>query len=216
MKALPVFDSFTFIPMLTEEDAGKKKVPQEILKKPQNSARPAARTRILSAIWSAYRKSMTDLEYFQTISAYFKKENIVGVLHDHPFSHEGRDRYFGNVLPHLQKKPVIFLDPDIGLEESKPTKKHLLFEELKKISGKIDPQSVLMIYQHFPREKHEGYIRRRCSEIHAATGIHPVTITDNEIVFFYLIKNPRLHQTIEDVFSLFADTYPARSSRNCE
>jgi hypothetical protein len=158
-----------------------------------------------------------DLEYFQTIGAYFKKENIiVDILHCHPFSHEARNQYFDSILTHFPKKSLIFLDPDIGLEESKPTKKHLLFDEVGKIYAKMDPQSVLMIYQHFPREKHEGYVRRRCSELYDLTGTHPFTITDNEIVFFFMVKNPRIYESVEDVLSLYANTYPMLSSGSCQ
>lgn len=216
MKALPVFDSFTFIPMLTEEEAGKKGASKDF-EKAAKLGKAGSQNKDLVSHLERLQEIDDDLEYFQTIGAYFKKENIiVDILHNHPFSHEDRDQYFDNILAHFPKKSLLFLDPDIGLEEKKPSKKHLLFNEVEKITGRMDQQSVLMIYQHFPREKHEGYVRRRCSEIYSLTGIHPVTITDNEIVFFFLVKNPRLCETLEDVLSLYANTYPMLSSGSCQ
>jgi len=140
----------------------------------------------------------------------------VDILHNQPFSHEKRGRYFDSIVSHLPKKSLIFLDPDIGLEESKPTKKHLLFDEVKKIFEGMDSKSALMIYQHFPREKHEGYVRRRCAELHSITGTWPVIITDNEIIFFFLVKNAVLNETLGDVLSLYASTYPALNSGSCQ
>ena len=217
MKALPVFDSFTFIPMLTEEEAAKKKGSSRDFEKATKLGKAGSQNKDLVSHMERLQEIDNDLEYFKTIGAYFKKENIiVDILHNHPFSHEDRDQYFDNILTHFPKRSIIFLDPDIGLEESKPSKKHLLFDEVGKIFRKMDPQSVLMIYQHFPREKHEGYVRRRCSEIYTLTDTHPITITDNEIVFFFIMKNPRLHESMGDVLSLYADTYPALSTGSCQ
>jgi len=217
MKALPVFDSFTFIPMLTKEETTKKKGNTRDFEKATKLGKAGSQNKDLITHMERLQEIDGDLEYFQTIRAYFKKENIfVGLLKSETFSHEDRDQYFDNILTHFPKKSLIFLDPDIGLEESKPSKKHLLFDEVEKIFRKMDPQSVLMIYQHFPRERHEGYVRRRCSEIYNLTDKHPITITDNEIVFFFIIKNPRLHGSMEDVISLYANTYPMLSSSSCQ
>lgn len=217
MKALPVFDSFTFIPMLTEEEAGKKKGAAKDFEKATKLGKAGSQNKDLISHMERLQEIDDDLEYFQTIGAYFKKENIIlDILHPHPFTHEARNQYFDNILTHFPKRSLLFLDPDIGLEETKPSKKHLLFDEVEKIFEKLDLQSVLMIYQHFPRKKHEEYVRQRCTEMYQLTGTHAITITDNEIVFFFLVKNPRLHQSLDDVLSLYADTYPMLSSGNCE
>jgi hypothetical protein len=214
MKALPLFDSFTFIPMLTEEETTKKKGAD--LVRATRLGKAGSQNRDLISQMERLQEIDDDLEYFQMVGAYFKKENILlDILQSHPFSHEKRARYFDSIVSHLPKKTLIFLDPDIGLEETRPTKKHLLFDEVKEIFEQMDPKSVLMIYQHFPREKHEGYILRRCTELQNLTGTLPVTIADNEIIFFFLVKNPVLHERIGDIVSLYADTYPSLSSGTC-
>jgi hypothetical protein len=217
MKALPLFDSFTFIPMLTEEEPVKKKSTARDFEKATKHGRAGSQNQDLIAHMERLQEIDDDLEYFQTVGAYFRKENIlVDILDSSPFSHEKRARYFNNITAHLPKKSLIFLDPDIGLEESRPSKKHLLFDEVKKIFGRMDTKSALMIYQHFPREKRDVYIRRRCTELHDLTGTCPVTITDNEIVFFFLVDDPRLQEKLEGVLSLYADTYPVLNSGTCQ
>jgi hypothetical protein len=218
MKALLAFDSFTFIPMLTQDSgaAKRKKSGVKNLEKAIKAGRAGSQNKDLLEHMERLQEIDSDLEYFQTIGAYFKKENIlVDLLHKHPFSHEERSQYFDNVIARLPKKSLIFLDPDVGLEESKPSNKHLLFDEVKKIYDTMDMKSVLMIYQHFPREKHEGYVRRRCTELHDLTGSCPISITDNEIVFFVMVKHEKLRENIEDTLALYADTYPALSSSSC-
>jgi hypothetical protein len=218
MKALLAFDSFTFIPMLTEDTgpAKQKKSAVKNLEKAIKAGRAGSQNKDLMEHMERLQEIDSDLEYFQTIGAYFKKENIiVDILHKHPFSHEERGQYFDTIITRLPKKSLIFLDPDVGLEERQPSKKHLLFDEVKKIYDTMDTKSVLMIYQHFPREKHEGYVRRRCAELHNLTGSCPISITDNEIVFFLMEKNEKLRDTIEDTLALYANTYPALSSSSC-
>ena len=219
MKALPIFSSFAFIPMLSDDaepDGGKKSAAKD-LQKAVRAGRAGSQNKELMDQMERLQEIDDDLEYFQAVKDYFRTEKIlVDVLHDHPFTHKKRDDYFGAVLSHFPKKSLIFLDPDVGLEESKPSKKHLLYDEVRSIAGTMDEQSVLMIYQHFPREKREGYVRRRCSALYKATGCCPISITDNEVVFFFMVKNAKLHESLEDVLSRYANSYPVLESGTCE
>ena len=215
MKAMPVFDSFTFIPMLTDTplQAGRKKSAVRDLKKATKLGRAGSQNRDLVTHMERLQEIDNDLEYFQTIHDYFKKENIlVDILHKEQFSHQGRSRYFDTILSRLPKKTLIFLDPDIGLEESRPTEKHLLFEEVERIAKGMDDHSILVIYQHFPRLKRDGYVRHRCNQLAEIAGADPLTITDNEIVFFLIARNEKLKSRLEAVLELYADTYPVLDS----
>jgi predicted metal-dependent hydrolase len=73
----------------------------------------------------------------------------------------------------------------------------------------------MMIYQHFPRQNHDGYRKRRCQQLEELVGSSPVTITDNEIVFFLMAKNTKLQQKLEDVLEIYASTYPVLESGTC-
>ena len=219
MKAFPDLASFTLVPMLTEEEpaTGKKKTATKDLGAAQKNGRPGTQNRELMEDMGRLQEIADDLEYFHGIQSYFKKENIiVDVLHKDTFSHEHRVNYFNKALfEDFPKNSLIFLDPDTGLEVKNPTQRHLLFEEVNKIYNRMDPQSVMMIYQHLPRVTRTGYIEKRCRELAAITHSRPETITDNEIVFFILTKNPLLKTRLCAVLGDYADKYNALIACDC-
>ncbi|MDD1694611.1 MAG: hypothetical protein LUQ71_07790 [Methanoregula sp.] len=218
MKSFPGLNSFTFVPMLTDrEEQTKQKKRNTDLKKAITAGKAGSQNRELMEHLGKLQEIEDDMAYFSGIRSYFKGENILAdILNRDRFSHEHRVNYFKPIFDKFPERSLIFLDPDTGLEVKNPTHRHLLFDELKKIADTMDTRSILMIYQHFPRETHEGYVRHRCSQIAEVTGIKPVSITDNEIVFFLLAKNPKLRQMLEDNVATYADTYPALRSCGCD
>jgi hypothetical protein len=210
MKAFPDLASFTFVPMLTEEESatGKKKTATKDLGLAQKEGRAGTQNRELMVDMGRLQEIDDDLEYFHGIQSYFKKENvIVDVLHKDTFSHEHRENYFKKMFADFPKNSLIFLDPDTGLEVKNPTQRHLLFEEVTSIYDHMDHMSVLMIYQHLPRVTSEGYIKKQCNKLARITHSRPETITDNEIVFFILTKNPQLKTRLCAVLGEYADRY---------
>jgi hypothetical protein len=219
MKSYPDIDSFTFIPMLTDRDAKttRKKRPKADLKKAVAAGKAGSQNRKLMEHLRMMQEIQDDRDYFNGIESYFKKENIlVGVLHKDRFSHEHRENYFRKMFERFPERSLIFLDPDTGLEMKNPTQRHLLFDELTMIADRMDARSILMIYQRFPRECPEGYVRDRCLRVAEATGIKPVSITDDEIVFFLLAKNAKLRERLGDDVAKYASTYPALRSCGCD
>ena len=94
MKAFPDLLSFTFIPMLTEEESAskKKKTSTKDLGLAQKNGRAGTRNRELMEDMGRLQEIDDDLEYFRGVQSYFKKENIaVDVLHRDTFSHENRN-----------------------------------------------------------------------------------------------------------------------------
>jgi hypothetical protein len=218
MKAFPDLASFTFVPMLTEDEKpyGTKKTASKDLGMAQKNGKAGTRNLELMEDMGRLQEINDDLAYFQGIQSYFSKEKIiVDVLHRDTFSHEHRENYFKKVFEKFPEKSLIFLDPDTGLEVKNPTQRHLLFDEVKKIYDHMDNQSILMIYQHIPRVVRIGYIRKRCRDIAAITHSRPETITDNEIVFFILTKNPLLKTRLCAVLGDYADQYVALSACDC-
>jgi|WetSurMetagenome_2_1015567.scaffolds.fasta_scaffold118921_2 hypothetical protein len=219
MKSFPVLDNFTFIPMLTDqEEPTKTKSGRKVtLTRAVKTGRAGSQNRELMEHLGKLQEIEDDMAYFSGIRTYFRRENIlVDILQKDRFSHEHRENYFKKMFDKFPEHSLIFLDPDTGLEVKNPTRRHLLFDEVRTIADHMDPRSILMIYQHLPRETREGYIRRRCSQIAEATGISPVSITDNEIVFFLVTKNPQMRAKLQDVVDVYADTYPVLQSWACE
>ena len=219
MKAFPDLASFTLVPMLTEEEpaTGKKKTATKDLGLAQKKGRAGTQNRELMEDMGRLQEIDDDLEYFHGVQSYFKKENIiVDVLHKDTFSHEHRTNYFNKMFEKFPANSLIFLDPDTGLEVKNPTQRHLLFDEVKKIYDRLDHQSVLMIYQHLPRVTRSGYIEKRCRELAAITHSRPETITDNEIVFFIMTKNPQIKTRLCAVLGDYADKYNTLITCDCE
>jgi hypothetical protein len=218
MKAFPDLLSFTFVPMLTEEESpsGKKKSATKDLGLAQKKGRAGSKNRELMEDLGRLQEIDDDLEYFNGVRSYFKKENVVvDVLHRDTFSHEHRVNYFEKVFSDFPKSSLIFLDPDTGLEVKNPTQRHLLYDEVKEIFDRMDHQSVLMIYQHLPRITRAGYIRKRLTELASVTNSRPETITDNEIVFFIMTKNPQLKTRLCAVLGEYADKYNTLIACDC-
>jgi hypothetical protein len=154
-----------------------------------------------------------DIEYLDGIGTYFDKEKIlIDIAGRQKFTTQNQDSYFRSIFDTSPKNSLIFLDPDTGISESKADQKHVLLADIKKIYDHMDQGSALMIYQHFPRVNHEKYVRRTCMQLEKLTGSEPVTITDSEIVFFLLAKNPKLADRLRNTLECYADTYPALST----
>jgi len=218
MKAFPELASFTFVPMLTEDEkiSGTKKTATKDLGIALKKRKAGTGNLELMADMGRLQEIDDDLAYFHGIKTYFGKENIiVDVLHKDTFSHEHRDNYFKLVFENFPEKSLILLDPDTGLEVKNPTQRHLLFDEVKKIYNHMDNNSVLMIYQHLPRVIRPGYIKKRCKDIATVTRSRPETITDNEIVFFILTKNALLKTRLFAVLGDYADKYDTLSACDC-
>ena len=218
MKAFPDLLSFTFVPMLTEEVLAtrKKKASTKDLGLAQKNGKAGTRNHELMEDLGRLQEINDDLGYFHGIQSYFKKESIiVDILHKNTFSHEHRVNYFEKVFATLPASSLIFLDPDTGLEVKNPTRRHLLYDEVNKIFERMDHQSIMMIYQHLPRVTREGYIKKRCRELAAITHARPESITDNEIVFFIVTKNPQHKIRLCAILGDYADTYNTLIACDC-
>jgi hypothetical protein len=218
MTVFPDLASFTFIPMLTEDEnpSGTKKNAAKDLGLAQKNGKAGTSNHELMVDMGHLQEIEDDLAYFDGIKSYFRKENIlVDVLHKDTFSHEHRENYFKNVFENFPKKSLIFLDPDTGLEVKNPTQRHLLFDEVKKIFDRMDNNSIMMIYQHIPRSVRESYIKKRCRDIAAVTHSRTETITDNEIVFFLLTKSPQFNDRLIAELREYADKYSTLSTSGC-
>jgi hypothetical protein len=215
MKAVPAFESFTFVPMLTGIPGGmdmKKGIKKDLLKA-KKAGKAGSQNQDLVTQMEYLQGIRDDLDYFQHIRDYFRRENILShIFSEQEFSHQERSRYFEQILSHLPKKALIVLDPDTGLEENRPTEKNLLLSEVKRITDRMDSRSALLIYQHFPRTKDRRHIHNRCCQLNELTGTDLLAITDNENLFFLLVKNQKLMSDMEEVLERYANSYPSLTS----
>jgi hypothetical protein len=67
------------------------------------------------------------------------------------FATTTRARYFASVPEEALQRAVVFFDPDNGLEPGRTTEKHLRFEELAGVLGRMDACSVAVVFQYWRR-----------------------------------------------------------------
>ncbi len=218
MKSLPEVAGFTFVPMLTgtEAKAHRKRAAQKDLEDAYRSGKAGSQNRELREHLARLQEIDNDLEYINGVSTYFENETIlIDIPGKQRFTNHDRDTYFRSVFHKFPANSLIFIDPDTGLRTDSPDSKHLLYSEIKMVCNRMDPGSLLMIYQHFPRGKREDFIRNISGELEKWTSMTPAVITDTEVVFFILTKNQKLSAKLNDIIECYADTYPALECVNC-
>ncbi len=192
---------FLFIPMLTENDNRGDGNETDY-----NKAKAGTRNRDLMTYLencvNENRRNITEIE------RYFKSKGIEIYIHNEPFSHGKRKSYFDRIRRELSSQSLIFVDPDNGLEVKRSNKKHLLYHEAKDLYNCMDEDSILMIFQYFPREKHPEYLRKRSNELKELTEDLPIYISDNEIIFFLLTKNDELKSQLKTIINRYRRDYP--------
>jgi hypothetical protein len=144
--------------------------------------------------------------YYATLRQYFKdlRESIgvkkvrVRIEKDETFSQQTRSGYFSAIFEKFPQACLLFIDPDIGVKEHNYTAKHLSFAELKEFWDRLDNESILMIYQHFQRNRVVGGSdpNSKAAAITRFIGISPLIIADTTVMFIFLIKNPDLRSEL--------------------
>jgi len=218
MKSLPDLKGFTFVPMLTgtEGNGHRKNAGKHILDQAYRLGKAGSQNQDLREHLTRLQEIDNDIEYINGISTYFQNETIlIDIPGKQRFTNPDRDIYFRSVFNKFPKNSLIFIDPDTGLKTEGPDNKHLLYSEIKAVLNRMDTSSILMVYQHFPKGKHEAFIRDATRELEKWTGFYPSVITDTEMVFFILTKNQKLQTRLNDVIACYADTYPALQCMDC-
>ncbi len=194
-------DNITFIPMLTAPD-NTGHGGQTDRRKARVGARNKALVRFLDRCVAEGKRDIRQLESF------FDQYSIKVEIYEDNFLHQRRKEYFTNVGNELVARSLIFVDPDVGLEVGRRGEKHILYSEVKNLYEGMDEHSVLMIYQHFPRENHIEYLHRRVAELtEKICGEAPICIDNDEVIFFFLTRNETLEESLAHLISDYAESY---------
>jgi hypothetical protein len=149
-----------------------------------------------------------DISYIEShFNSAGHKISIYNRQKDTYFGQHVRKKYFSEIPDEILLKSLIFIDPDIGLEIKRSREKHLLYSEVKSLYKRMDQDSIMMIYQHFPRINHPDYLSMRSQELKEVTGGLPLYISDNEIIFFFLVKNEPTKNSLEQVLCNYKNKY---------
>jgi len=210
---------FTFVPMLTKYDPKKSdRDIQRDFDRAKEYGRPGTNNKKLIGFLKEYGGIDKNKRDFTKIENYFRSEGIEALIYkdgEHEyFQRKARDRYFKNIVGEYLHNPLIFVDPDIGLQVKNSTEKHLLYSEVRDdLYRRMDRDSILMIYQHFPRarRKHKEYLPPgRSNKLKEVTGDLPLYISDNEIFFLFLTRNGKVKNQLKRIISKYKRDYQKR------
>lgn len=194
---LPKIQRFTFIPTLTAndvllKDGNKVEYPMgvgreslyDFLQHCLKEDRPENPRKV---VW--LRK------YFEEQGPKFKFRYCpYGDSLDQEFTHRGREEYFQNIPDELLQSAVIMVDPDNGLDVKSSRvgnfHKFIKYSEARDLYQRMDVNSVLVVYQHFPRFNHEQYLKDLHDRIQEEIICPvPVTAFSSNIALIMLAKN---------------------------
>jgi hypothetical protein len=197
-------EQFTFVPMLTEPDGTNHGV-----KADRRHARAGTRNKeLVNFLDECINGGQKDIEL---MVGFFKRYGIKMTIYygeGSYFSHPARQSYFAGIESRLLSKSLILVDPDNGLEIKRSGEKHVLYSEVKEIYGRMDGDSILMVYQYFPRASRPDYLNGRMQELKdKISGDYPVCIYDSEIAFFFLTKNESLEHELIHLIGEYSKRY---------
>lgn len=196
---------FTYVPMLTED-------------KPKNrEGKPGSKNQELVVFLDKYKDKKR--KKFTVIRKYFESQGIEVDIYNYKkskyFCKEIRADYFKNIPEEYQINPLIFIDPDTGLkpDSSKEKEQYLLYDEVKLLYDHMAKNSILMIYQHFPRDRNcTQYLPKgRADKLEKMCKIRPLHISDNNIFFLFLTKTNGLEGLLKNTLKAYQEKYPKTS-----
>jgi len=215
LKGVSSLQKFTFIPMLTKNEPKSGDGNKRNFVRARKKGRLGTNNEKLMDVLKEYKGMEENERDFTEIETHFKSEGIEILLYEDKgreyFDHRTRGEYFKNIPESLLHKSLVFVDPDIGLEIQNSTEKHLLYREVKYLYGRMDKDSILMIYQHFPRarHKHKEYCPEgRSNTLEKELGDLPIYVSDNEIMLFLLTRSDKLKSQLKRIIKEYKRSYP--------
>lgn len=129
------------------------------------------------------------------------------------FRHDQREEYLAEIPGEFLGSAFIFLDPDNGLEvkSSRPGNfaKYVRYEEVAKLYGRMDSDSVLSVYQHLPRVKRERLFERLNGKLVEVCGCtSPVFVTEGSLAFILIAKDVESRERVQRVMEEYRERRP--------
>ena len=220
IQGIPELHSFSFILMLTQDNDntdGRKRDYDKAKAGNQNEELKKCLEQYGSEIdecQAQFNQQIEEHISFYRIEEHFTSRDIQVRLYGKGlyFRNDQRVKYFDDITQDYLCHSLVFVDPDNGLKADNPTPKHILYSEVRSLLSRLD-DSVLMIYQHFPRLKHDEFIegvKKKLIEVNSAPCFVS-NISDNEICFFLLSRTPNIHEKVQRVLKEYKDKYPQLS-----
>jgi hypothetical protein len=189
-----LLERYVFIPMLTDhrnDNEGKKKP----------KFREGRCRKLYQFIIECKHKSLNHWETWLTphVASY----KTVKPADEAYFKHEKRVRYWNQFKPLIDTdKTLVFVDPDTGLQTGIPSyrkkkgaAKYILDDELKELFDWVNPASILMIYQHLPRDKrkHLCSSRKKLLQVQSVCKTNfTCAYREDDLAFIFVAKSEKM------------------------
>jgi hypothetical protein len=185
---------FYYVPMLTASDDNTHGNDRS---KAQAGFKNKALLKFLDARITDNKRDVRQLE------KYFDGIKIKTVT----FTHAGRTKYFADVVKGLPANSLIFIDPDTGVQKTRPTAKHVLWDELKAVYEKMDSKSILIVNQNIPRGNLDTFLHDTCHDFLDYAGKDPLCTFNSETVLFLIAKTQKLEQKLITLAGEYSELY---------
>lgn len=201
IRGVPELKQFAFIPMLTAPDTRNDGNKVDYKRRAGSMNRE-----LCEYLQTRVERGVRDIV---EIKKYYRTKGIPIEIYGESeyFNHRNRYFYFKGIPNGLLKNSVILLDPDNGLEIKKSNERHVLRSEVADLYGRMSNTSVLVVFQHFRREKHELTLTKVGRELGEACGVRPLWIYDKEIIFYLLARQHALKRQVEQVLDKYGNRY---------
>lgn len=140
------------------------------------------------------------------------------------FCDERRSEYWHQCRTLIGKKnALIFVDPDTGLESGSPSyleqkgrEKYILNAELIFLIQFLHTTSILMVYQHLPRNRHEhvNAVKKKLRQVRIAnSSTHSCAYREDDLAFIFISKTSVINKELLDILTVYHDnsTHPYKS-----
>lgn len=201
IRGVPELKQFAFIPMLTAPDTRNDGNKVDYKRRAGSMNRE-----LCEYLQTRVERGVRDII---EIKKYYRAKDIpIEIYYESEYlDHRNRYFYFKGIPDRLLKNSVILLDPDNGLEIKKSNERHVLRGEVADLYGRMSNTSVLAVFQHFRREKHELTIEKVGRELGEVCGDRPLWICDKEIIFYLLARQHALKRQVEQVLDEYGNRY---------
>jgi hypothetical protein len=133
------------------------------------------------------------------------------------FGHESRATYWPQFRELIQiDSALVFLDPDTGLETGTSTyrkrmgpEKYLLDDELSEMYKWLHPESIIMVYQHLPKDKrrHSEAVHSKVTQARSVCcGAFICAYREDDLAFVFLAKTAQRAARLHDVLSRYDES----------
>jgi len=196
---------YVYIPMLTEHRDDK-----EGRTRPINRGSKSEELRH----YIVGRKTKSLKHWESWLNQYVRSYRTVEPVDSAFFSDAKRDGYWSGCRSILKEKnALVFVDPDTGLESGNLSyqlkagrEKYVLNNELDILISELDPSSVLMLYQHLPRniDQHHPGTEKKLRQAKTRRGVlHACAYREDDLAFLFIAKQPDLHSEIKQLLMAY-------------